>query len=82
MACRDARGRPSVRVLTGEGRSTLAHLADTFDVLYQDKSRNVLAPQWSPRGDKIIFSNGTAKFQQRMVVVDTSRIQSLLVTPL
>ena len=32
--------------------------------------------------DKIIFSNGTAKFQQRMVIVDTSRIQSLLVTPL
>jgi anthranilate 1,2-dioxygenase small subunit len=32
--------------------------------------------------DQIIFSNGTAKFQQRMVIVDTSRIQSLLVTPL
>jgi Tol biopolymer transport system component len=32
--------------------------SDTFDVLYQDKSRNVLAPQWSPRGDKIIFSIG------------------------
>jgi Tol biopolymer transport system component len=32
--------------------------ADKFDVIYQDKSRNVLAPQWSPRGDKIIFSVG------------------------
>ena len=29
-----------------------------FDVLYQDKNRNVLAPQWSPGGDKIIFGIG------------------------
>jgi TolB protein len=29
------------------------------DVIYQDKTRNVLAPQWSPRGDTIIFSVGT-----------------------
>jgi TolB protein len=28
------------------------------NVVYQDKSRNVLAPQWSPRGDRIIFSVG------------------------
>ena len=29
-----------------------------FEVLYQDKNRNVLAPQWSPSGDKIIFGIG------------------------
>jgi Tol biopolymer transport system component len=29
------------------------------EVIYEDKSRNVLAPQWSPRGDRIIFSVGT-----------------------
>ena len=32
--------------------------------------------------DKIVFSNGVVKFQERIVLVDTSRIQSLLVTPL
>jgi Tol biopolymer transport system component len=26
--------------------------------IYQDKNRNILAAQWSPRGDKIIFSIG------------------------
>jgi TolB protein len=33
--------------------------ANKFDVLYQDKSRNVLAPQWSPGGDAIVFGLGT-----------------------
>jgi Tol biopolymer transport system component len=33
--------------------------ADRSEVIYQDVSRNVLAPQWFPRGDKIIFSVGT-----------------------
>jgi len=32
--------------------------------------------------DKIVFVEGVAKFQERVVIVDTSRIQSLLVTPL
>jgi len=32
--------------------------------------------------DKIVFVNDVAKFQERIVIVDTSRIQSLLVTPL
>jgi Tol biopolymer transport system component len=31
---------------------------DKGQVIYQDDSRNVLAPQWSPRGDRIIFSVG------------------------
>ena len=33
--------------------------ADQGDVIYRDDKRNVLAPQWSPRGDAIIFGIGT-----------------------
>ena len=32
--------------------------------------------------DKVVFVHGAAKFRERTVIVDTSRIQSLLVTPL
>jgi TolB protein len=32
--------------------------ADKFSLLYRDSVRNVLAPQWSPRGDTIIFGVG------------------------
>ena len=32
--------------------------AETSTVIYQDKARNVLAPQWSPGGDTIIFGIG------------------------
>jgi anthranilate 1,2-dioxygenase small subunit len=32
--------------------------------------------------DKIVFVDGAAKFKEKTVIVDTSRIQSLLVTPL
>jgi Tol biopolymer transport system component len=31
---------------------------DKYDVIYQDPKRNVLAPQWSPSGDTIIFGIG------------------------
>jgi TolB protein len=31
---------------------------DKAEVVYRDDSRNVLAPQWSPRGDTIIFGVG------------------------
>src|SRR3954453_15322871 len=31
---------------------------DKPSVIYQDKTRNVLAPQWSPSGDTIIFGVG------------------------
>ena len=32
--------------------------------------------------DKIVFTNGAARFCEKVVIVDTCRIQSLLVTPL
>jgi len=32
--------------------------------------------------DKIAFENGEAKFKERVVIYDTSRVQSLLVAPL
>jgi Tol biopolymer transport system component len=30
----------------------------TFQVVYRDSTRNILGPQWSPNGDKIIFGIG------------------------
>src|SRR5439155_12576610 len=49
--------RPSANPL---GASLLLAVAgdDRFEVIYHDDKRNVLAPQWSPRGDKIIFGIG------------------------
>lgn len=32
--------------------------------------------------DKIVWKNGTAKFKEKIVILDTCRIDSLLVTPL
>lgn len=32
--------------------------------------------------DKIVFENGRAKYREKIVVVDTSRVASLLVTPI
>jgi Tol biopolymer transport system component len=29
----------------------------SFKLIHEDKNRNVLAPQWSPSGDRIIFSS-------------------------
>ena len=31
---------------------------ETFQVVYRDSTRNILAPQWSPNGEKIIFGIG------------------------
>ena len=53
-------------VMTGRGTGILGASLEiastgtnTSDVLYQDKNRNVLAPQWSPSGDTIMFGIGT-----------------------
>jgi len=42
----------------GAGVAVAAPGADAQTVIYQDKTRNVLAPQWSPAGDTIIFGVG------------------------
>jgi len=44
--------------ILGTGLAVAASGADTNTVIYQDKTRNVLAPQWSPAGDTIVFGIG------------------------
>jgi len=42
----------------GAGLAIAAVEGERADVVYADKSRNILGPQWSPRGDALIFSIG------------------------
>ena len=49
-------GRPTG--ILGASLAVAATGTNKSDVLFQDKNRNVLAPQWSPSGDKIIFGIG------------------------
>jgi Tol biopolymer transport system component len=42
----------------GAGIAVAAAGGDKSDIIFQDKTRNVLGPQWSPRGDTIIFGIG------------------------
>ena len=51
-------GRPTAGVF-GASVAIAATGTDKFDVIYQDKARNILAPQWSPSGDRIIFGIGS-----------------------
>jgi Tol biopolymer transport system component len=44
--------------ILGTGLAIAGAGADTNTLIYQDKSRNVLAPQWSPNGDAIVFGIG------------------------
>jgi Tol biopolymer transport system component len=50
-------GRPTAGVF-GSSVAIAATGTDKFEVIYRDERRNVLAPQWSPSGDTIIFSVG------------------------
>jgi Tol biopolymer transport system component len=49
--------RPSANQV-GAGIRVAGAGADHSDLIYQDRTRNVLGPQWSPRGDRIIFGIG------------------------
>ena len=49
---------PGATGVLGAGVGVAAVGAEKIDVIYQDKTRNVLGPQWSPGGDTIIFSIG------------------------
>jgi Tol biopolymer transport system component len=42
----------------GAGVAIAAVGAEKSDVIYHDNARNILAPQWSPSGDTIIFGIG------------------------
>jgi len=50
--------RPPAGATVGAGIGIAATGTDKYDVIFQDKSRNVLGPQWSPSGDTIIFGIG------------------------
>ena len=50
-------GRPAG--ILGAGLIVASTGTNAFELLYQDKNRNVLAPQWSPGGETIIFGIGT-----------------------
>src|SRR5205823_779880 len=51
-------GRPITGTVLGATIAIATTGTDKADVIYQDKTRNVLAPQWSPSGDTIIFGIG------------------------
>lgn len=49
---------PAPGVPFGASVAVAATGSDRSEVIYSDPARNVLAPQWSPRGDAIIFGVG------------------------
>jgi TolB protein len=50
--------RPVPGTVLGAALAVADAGTDKATVIYQDKTRNVLAPQWSPNGDTIIFGVG------------------------
>jgi TolB protein len=50
-------GRPTAGAL-GAALQISNTGTNKFDVIYQDKARNVMAPSWSSSGDKILFGIG------------------------
>jgi TolB protein len=51
-------GRPPAGTVLGASVAVAATGSNEFHVIYQDKTRNVLAPTWTSRGDQIIFGFG------------------------
>ena len=51
-------GRPPAGAVLGSTIAVATPGRDTFDVIFQDKTRNILGPSWSSSGDKIIFGIG------------------------
>jgi len=51
-------GRPPAGSVFGSSVAVATSGSDAFTVIYSDPKRNVLAPQWSPKGDTIIFGVG------------------------
>jgi Tol biopolymer transport system component len=51
-------GRPAPNSRLGASLLVTTVATGRTEVIHEEKGRNVLAPQWSPGGDKIIFSVG------------------------
>jgi Tol biopolymer transport system component len=51
-------GRPAPGAIFGSSVAIAASGTTEAQVIYQDEHRNVLAPQWSPGGDTIMFGVG------------------------
>jgi Tol biopolymer transport system component len=51
-------GRPPAGAVLGSSIAVATPGSNDAKIVYQDMQRNVLAPQWSPSGDKIIFAVG------------------------
>jgi TolB protein len=51
-------GRPPAGAVLGSSINVGTAGSNTVKQVYQDPKRNVLAPQWSPAGDRIIFAVG------------------------
>ena len=51
-------GRPAPGEILGSSIQVAPPGTNAATIVYQDKTRNVLGPQWSPAGDKIIFGVG------------------------
>jgi len=51
-------GRPPAGAIFGSSVSIATPGSNDVKVVYQDMARNVLAPQWAPNGEKIIFAVG------------------------
>jgi TolB protein len=52
-------GRPIPGTVLGSTIVVASPGSDQVQVIYQDKTRNVLGPQWSPNGNTIVFGIGT-----------------------
>jgi Tol biopolymer transport system component len=50
--------RPAPGQVLAAGLAVATTGVDSYTTIYQDKTRNVLAPQWSPSGDTIVFGIG------------------------
>ena len=51
-------GRPAPGTALGASLQVVATGSNTVTTIYQEKARNVMAPSWTPAGDRILFGIG------------------------
>ena len=51
-------GRPAPGTALGASLQVVTTGSNKADTIYQEKARNVMAPSWTPAGDKILFGIG------------------------